>query len=162
MEIIHSLLTHTSLLLILLFSAMGANCLLVHFTQGLMGMHSLSFSAIKNTILSLDLVLYLFMIALIGTPVFCLAIISWIGSEAIYILNDRFNLLDMFSISICFFLCALSFAAFSTLGLVYSTRENGEYYYPFSVSGLNLSFTPAIIITSFITIGMFFTYYHHN
>jgi hypothetical protein len=162
MEIIYSLLTHTSLLLILLSSAMGANYLLVHFTQGLMGIHSLSFSAIKNTIVSLDLVLYLFMIALIGTPVFCLAIISWIASEAIYILNDQFNLLDIFSISICFFFCVLSFITSCTLDLVCSNRENGEYYYPFSVSGLNLSFTPTIIITSFITIGMFFTYYHHN
>ena len=162
MEIIHSLLTHTSLLLILLFSAMGVHCLLVHFTQGLMGMHSLSFTAIKNTILSLDIVLYLFMIALIGTPCFCLAIISWIGSEAIYILNDRFNLLDIFSVSTCFFLCTLSFIASCTSSLAYSNGEDGEYYYPFSVSGLNLSFTPATIITSFVTTGMFFTYYHHN
>lgn len=162
MEIFHSLLTHTILLLILLFSAASIFWSMIIFTQGLINIYSLSFEAIKNTISSLNFVVYLLMIVLIGIPLFCLSIISWIGSEAIYTLNDRFNLLDMFSISICFFLCALSFIASCTLGLVYSNRENGEYYYPFSVSGLNLSFTPAIIITSFITIGMFFTYYHHN
>jgi hypothetical protein len=162
MEILHSLLTHTSLLLTLLFSAVSILWFTINLTQGLINIHSLSFEAIKNIISSLNFVLYLLMVVLIGTPLFCLSIISWIGSEAIYTLNDRFNLLDMFSISICFFLCTLSFIAFCTLGLAYSNGEDGEYYYPFSVGGLNLSFTPAIIITSFITIGMFFTYYHHN
>ncbi len=124
-------------------------------------MHSLSFDAIKNMITNVDLVFCLFMIALIGIPASCLTLISWIGSEVIYILNHRFNILDMFSISICFFWCVFSFIAFYTLGLVHSNGEDGEYYYPFSLGGLNLSFTPTIVITSFIILGMFFTYYHH-
>jgi hypothetical protein len=175
MEIIHRLLADTVFLLVLLFSAMTGNCLMINATQGMISFRLLSFDVIKgmienlicfdaveNRITKFDPIGCLLTTAILAIPNSCLTIVSWIGSEAVYFFNTKFDVLEIFFVSGCFFLCAFLFISYCNLGFVYSDSKDGEYYYPFSIGGLNLSFTPAIIITLFITIGMFFTYYHHQ
>jgi hypothetical protein len=141
---------------------MSVNYLMMNITQGIMGFQSFSFDAIKNIITTFNLPYYLLYITLLVIPGSCLTVISWICSESVYFVHSLFNLLDVFSVSTCFFACTFIYIGFCNSSLVYSDGKDGEYYYPFSLGGLNSSFIPATIVTSFIMLGMIFTYYHHN
>jgi hypothetical protein len=158
MELFYRFVIDAGLVILLLFSTLIGNMLVSNCWKGLVGLHLLSFGAMKRISVEATIM----MVAPSFLPV---AISSYIYGYIVCVVNQKFNYSDIALVSVCFFLGMFSIMGGGKIpGDLEVQDKYKEQGYTSTLwwERIDESLTPAVIITLLIMSGLTLSCYFNG